>query len=221
MEVYFSDDQNDFLFSTPEKADMIIKRYTAIASGAGSLPIPFLDFLILGGIQYQMIKELAKVYGVDFKESQGKAIISVVLASSVSRIGGSTIRRIPYVGNVLAGLSSGLMSGATTYGLGQVFKRQFESGGTLLDFDFNKMKGLFNEKTLQFKRQATEFSGKTKDKARNIKQKVGEFKDLASDKIKESASALKHRFEHTKKEVSEEVEELSDEAKKDLDSLLN
>lgn len=149
-------------------ADAVIKRYVAIASGAGTIPIPFLDVIILGGIQFQMIKELSKLYGVEFKESMGKAIISVITTSTLTSIAARGIGRIPRFGAWLSSLTMGLLAGASTYGLGLVFKNQFESGGDFLNVDLNSMKSYYKEKTREFKDTWKE----TKEKAEAVVEKL-------------------------------------------------
>jgi uncharacterized protein (DUF697 family) len=94
-----------------------------------------------------MIRQLSRVYEIDFAESQGKAIISSLTSSTLARAGArSFIKLVPGIGTFIGGATVSAFNGASTYAVGEVFKRHFESGGTILDFDTERLKNLYKEK---------------------------------------------------------------------------
>lgn len=93
-----------------------------------------------------MIRSLCKVYGLDFAESQGKAIVSSLTTSTMARAGArSLIKLVPGVGTVIGGITVAVVNGASTYALGQVFKKHFSTGGTILDFDTERLRKVYHE----------------------------------------------------------------------------
>jgi uncharacterized protein (DUF697 family) len=63
---------------------------------------------------------------------------------------------IPVVGQTAGGMTMLATGGACTYALGKVFVQHFESGGTFLDFDPEKVKAYFAEKFKEGKKFASE-----------------------------------------------------------------
>ena len=125
----------------------LIKRYVLFSMGAGLIPIPWLDLGTLAGVQLKMLHRLSRYYGVQFSENKGKSIIAALVgtitADSLKR-GAFTsfIKTIPVLGYIGV-FSMPIYAGATTYAIGKVFVQHFESGGTFLDFDPQKVKDYF------------------------------------------------------------------------------
>lgn len=131
------------------EANKIIKNHMIWSMGAGFIPVPFADLLGVGAVQLDMIKQLSKHYDRSFEEVQGKALITAFTGSSLARIGASAIKFIPGIGAIAGGASMAALSAASTYALGEVFAKHFESGGTFLDFNPDRLKDYYNE---QFKK---------------------------------------------------------------------
>ncbi len=134
----------------PNDSMEIVTRYVLYSAGAGILPVPFVDTLIVSAVQLKMISELAKYYKVSFQDNLGKSLIGSLLGGLVGdSIGNGIVKSIlslvPVVGPVLGGVGMAATSGAVTYALGRVFIHHFESGGTLLDFEPNKFQDYFQE----------------------------------------------------------------------------
>jgi len=127
----------------------VINTYSAIASGAGLLPLPILDLVALGGIQMKMVYEIGKLHNYRFNSYDVKAAIAVLMstipAGALSRTTRSLLKSIPFVGPLLGGASGYLYSAASTYAIGKVFHMHFASGETLLTFNAEKMKSKFSE----------------------------------------------------------------------------
>ncbi|WP_022851254.1 YcjF family protein [Limisalsivibrio acetivorans] len=128
-----------------------VRNYMWWSMGAGLIPVPFVDLAAVTGVQLKMLSDLSKYYDdVEFSESKGKAIIASLLGSiipnSLSRGSvGSILKMVPVVGSILGGLSMSIFSGASAYALGKVFIQHYESGGTLLSFDPDKVKDYYKE----------------------------------------------------------------------------
>jgi len=122
--------------------------------GAGFIPVPIADFFAVSAIQLDMIRQLSKVYEINFKETEGKAIITALTGSGLARLGARAVKFIPGVGTILGGVTLAALSGGSTYALGEVFKKHFETGGTFLDFDPSRLKKYYDEKFEKGKRMA-------------------------------------------------------------------
>jgi uncharacterized protein (DUF697 family) len=128
-------------------ANNIVYKYTAIASGAGLIPVPFLDLLALGGIQLAMLNALGKLYNYKFEEHRAKSIIGVLTtslpANALIKTTSTLFKIVPFIGPILGGISGYIYSAASTYALGKVFNAHFASGMSLLSLDVDKMKHEF------------------------------------------------------------------------------
>jgi uncharacterized protein (DUF697 family) len=121
----------------------LVERYTAWAAAAGVIPVPLVDVAAIGGVQVKMLRELAKIYDVEFSENLGKSIMGTLLgaivpagvASAASAGVMSALKFVPIVGTVISSIAMPACSAAATYALGKVFILHFASGGTLLDFN--------------------------------------------------------------------------------------
>ena len=133
----------------PATVSNLITKYTAIASGAGLLPIPLLDLAALGGVQLKMLYDLGKLYNYTFDQYRAKSIIGVLVATipagALVRTTASIFKIIPFIGPILGGVSGFIYSAASTYALGQVFNIHFASGLSLLSFDVDKMKAVYKK----------------------------------------------------------------------------
>lgn len=146
---------------SPERsrhAETVIRNHVIFSMGAGFIPLPVADIFAVSASQLDMIRQLCKVYEVDFAETQGKAIVSALTSSTLARIGaGSLAKMIPVVGSIVGGVTNSVLAGASTYALGEVFKRHFETGGTVLDFDTERLKKVYKEKFEKGKKVAQEW----------------------------------------------------------------
>jgi len=128
------------------RAERTVRTHVLWAMGAGFIPLPVADALAVAAVQLDMIRNMSGIYGVPFAETQGKAIISALAGSTLSRLGASAlVKAIPVVGTFIGGGAMAAISGASTYALGQVFKRHFEYGGTFVDFDTSRFKNFYDE----------------------------------------------------------------------------
>lgn len=153
--------------------------------GAGLIPVPIADLFAVSAIQLDMIRQLAKLYEIDFKQTEGKAYITALTGSSLARLGARAIKFIPGVGSVLGGVTMAVLSGASSFALGEVFKKHFETGGTFLDFDPQRLKKYYDEKFEKGKEVAKEVQEENdKTKPNNAGNVVDKLKELAEMKDK-------------------------------------
>lgn len=139
-------------------ANTIIRNHVIWSMGAGLIPVLIADIFAISALQLDMIRQLCKVYDVDFKETQGKAIVTSLTTSTLARIGASSLAKmIPVVGSIIGGVTVSVFAGASTYALGEVFKKHFESGGTILDFDPDRLRKYYKEKFEKGKSIAKEY----------------------------------------------------------------
>ena len=189
-------------------SNSIIKNHMIWSMGAGFIPIPIADFFAVGAIQLDMIRQLSKIYDINFKETEGKAVISALTGSGLARLGARAAKFIPGVGSVLGGVTLAVLSGASTYALGEVFKKHFETGGTFLDFDPSRLKKYYDEKFEKGKQMAKEMEGTQKKKhsqAKKVadKKEVEEGQDLDILRQLKDLNDLKKDGAITKKEFDE------------------
>lgn len=125
--------------------DPIIRNHIVWAMGAGLIPLPIADIAAVSAVQLDMIRQMSRIYGIDFNEMQGKSMITTLVGSSMARVGASAIKLIPGIGSVVGSVAMPVLSGASTFALGQVFKQHFETGGTFLDFDVDRLRKYYSE----------------------------------------------------------------------------
>ena len=147
-------------------AQEIVKSHVIYSLGAGLVPIPLLDIAAVSVVQLDMLKQLAKLYDQDFKESSGKSWISAISGSTMARMGASLVKTIPGIGSILGGVTMSALSGASTYAVGQVFIWHFSSGGDFMNFNFERAKEIFEEEFEKGKKVAKEME-KEKAKPQN------------------------------------------------------
>ena len=176
-------------------ANTIIKNHIIWSMGAGFIPVPIADFFAVTAIQLDMIRQLSNLYDVDFKETQGKAIITSLSGASVARMGAQAVKFIPGVGSMFGGVTLAVLSGASTYALGQVFKVHFDKGGTFLDFDISRIKRMYDE---QFE--------KGKEVAKDLHKQQEEQKKKAEEADKDPLARLKELAELKEKGLIDEEE---------------
>jgi uncharacterized protein (DUF697 family) len=185
-----SDNNND----RSKRAEKTVRNHVLWSMGAGFIPFPVADFLAVAAVQLDMIKSMSSIYDIDFKETEGKALITSLTGSGLSRLGASAlVKMIPFVGTALGGVSMSILSGASTYALGQVFKSHFESGGTFLNFDTDKFRKFYDEQFEKGKKVAEDLkteADKKKDEKNSSTEKTSEpVQETKQEKTSENKSA--------------------------------
>jgi uncharacterized protein (DUF697 family)/predicted GTPase len=102
----------------------IILGYSTLAATAGGVPMPFLDMMLIPGIQARMAHHLAGVYGQPMTAERFREIAAAVGVGLVSRqLARQATKFIPFVGSAV-GVAVG---GASTYALGRALCYYFEA----------------------------------------------------------------------------------------------
>jgi uncharacterized protein (DUF697 family) len=140
--------------SKTAQANQIAWNYALFALAPGIVPVPWLDLALLSGIQLKMLHRLAGLYETKFSSQLGKSLIGSLVGASVSTGLASYI--LPLVGRLIGGASVALLGAASTYAVGKVFIQHFESGGTLLTFDPDKVRDYYTHQLNTGKAQITE-----------------------------------------------------------------
>ena len=130
-----------------EAREKVVNDYVIWSVGAGFIPFPVLDIAALITVQLKMLNDLSKIYKIKFSDKIGQPIAGALLGFVVPKAAGmgigSVLKMVPVVGTVLGAVTFPALAGASTYALGRVFIQHYESGGTLLDFDPEKMKAAY------------------------------------------------------------------------------
>ena len=184
-----------------DHADSIIKNHMIWSMGAGFIPVPIADLFAVSAIQLDMIRQMCKLYEVDFQQTQGKALITALTGSGLARLGARAVKFIPGVGSILGGVTMAVLSGASTFALGEVFKKHFETGGTFLDFDPQRLKNYYNEKFEKGKQVAEDMRKKQENvsKSAEASSAVDKLKELAD--MKSAGILTEEEFETMKKKI--------------------
>ena len=123
-----------------QKAFKTVKTYMWWSMGAGLIPVPFVDWAVVSGVQLKMLADLSKIYGVPFQENRGKAVISslagfILPHATACGLIGSWLKAIPVIGALAGAPAMVVFCGAYAWALGNVFIQHFESGGTFLNLN--------------------------------------------------------------------------------------
>jgi uncharacterized protein (DUF697 family) len=122
-----------------ELASKLVDRFAVWSGVAGLIPIPYVDVLTVGGLQLQMLRRISQIYGVEFSENRGKAVIASLAGAMIPATSGmgaaSALKAVPILGMLAAGFVMPVLSAGASYAIGKSFIQHFASGGTLLDFN--------------------------------------------------------------------------------------
>ena len=132
------------------KASGIVKNYVLGTAAAGFIPVPLADMTVITLVQLKMLHSLANLYEVKFTKDLGKSLLASLTGGlAATGIGKGTLvsvlKGVPLLGTVAGAAPMPLVAGASSYAVGQIFIQHFESGGTFLDFDPDKVKAYFAE----------------------------------------------------------------------------
>ena len=151
-----------------QEASTIVRSYLGWSAGVSLIPIPWIDLGAVSLVQMKMVADLAGIYDVPFSKNLVKTAIGSLLGSAAPFAGtrylSSYIKSVPVVGSVLGAFTAPAFTIASTYAVGKVFIRHFESGGTTLNFNTDAMRGFFKK---EFEAGAEEGSKAGAEKSSN------------------------------------------------------
>ncbi len=187
-------------------AQGIVKNQCLISMGAGLVPIPIVDIAAVTAIQMDMVKQLSWLYNVPYPGRFDKSLITALTGSIFARVGASVIKAIPIVGSIIGGVSMAIMSGASTYAVGQVFIRHFEAGGNFENFDPIDSRHYFKEAYEQGKQKAEDWK-KEDNPSKNSKDQASTLEQLSQlNELKQAGAITEAEFKKMKKKLMENFE---------------
>jgi uncharacterized protein (DUF697 family)/predicted GTPase len=102
----------------------IVLGYTSVAGTAGAVPLPFVDMVLLPGIQARMAHHLAEIYGQPMTTDRLKEIGAAVGVGMMARtLARQAVKFIPFVGSAVGAT----VAAASTYALGRALCYYFEA----------------------------------------------------------------------------------------------
>jgi len=160
----------DIIVDTEQRAleaSSIIKNHMMASMGFGAVPVPVVDLVGLTGTQLNMLRKLSALYGHTFSEELAKKAIASLLGAGLTlpvAMGlSSLVKMIPIIGQTAGVISLATTGAASTYAIGRVFVKHFESGGDFLSFSSKKAKDEFEEELDKGKEEASNLNAQ-KDK---------------------------------------------------------
>ena len=145
------------------RAEVTIQKHVLASMGISFLPVPLLDLAAVWVIQTRMLKRIAEIYRIDYRNQAALSFIG----SLTGTVGGiavgtavvsSALKVAPGLGLWAVGVSMPVTSGAATYALGMVFLQHFASGGTFLTFEPQKVRSYYVEQLKQGQKLAKKWS---------------------------------------------------------------
>lgn len=181
-------------------ADDIIINRTLYAGGTGLIFVPILDAVALLGVQMYMIRDIASIYDIEFKEQRVKSLIGALIGDTATL---SLFRFIPGIGSFFGTASTIVIGAASTYALGKVFVKHFEAGGTFLNFDPIASEKYFKQKLAEGKQVVKNIrknSFQYKSTSAKQQPKKNSYTDLSAQtkKLSEEIASLKKDIESIK-----------------------
>ncbi|MGR9109046.1 MAG: YcjF family protein [Gammaproteobacteria bacterium] len=140
-----------------QHANKLVRNYSLGSALIGAIPLPIVDLAALAAVQLKMLHGLSKVYGVEFSDQLGKSLIASLLGGglslSLSTNLASLVKTVPIYGTATGMVSVAVFGGASSYAIGKVFIQHFESGGTFLNFDPERVREYYAEQFEQGKKE--------------------------------------------------------------------
>lgn len=141
------------------RAESLVRQHAQRAMAVGLVPIPLVDVAASSALQLRLLKDLATLYEVDFSAQRGKAAIAALAGGASSALASIGVRRLApkLIGIPLflaCAASTAVFAGASTFAIGRVFVQHFDSGGTFLTFDPERVRDFYAEAFAQGREEA-------------------------------------------------------------------
>ena len=113
------------------RVEEIIKKHSFLAAGFGIIPVPVFNLLSVSVIQVNMVQAITRLYNVEEKKSSIKNIIAAATgglgATGFAGISAGGLSSVPVIGGSLLAFSAPALNGFSTYAIGYMFARYYES----------------------------------------------------------------------------------------------
>ncbi|MEM6803083.1 MAG: DUF697 domain-containing protein, partial [Bacteroidota bacterium] len=202
-------------------AQETIRDHVLYAMACGAIPGPFIDLAAVTAVQIDMLQKLANIHGLDYSEASSRALIGALAGNMLTKVGSSLFKIIPGIGTLIGMASQVVISGASTYALGDVFHRHASEGGTFENMNMEVLKKYYEQKYEEGKQKAADWKEEVENEIEEVQIEIknateGSPKDdqsIALQKLKELGE-LKEKgvisareFTAMKKQIKEEFKE--------------
>ena len=180
-----------------KKGDDIITSHVLWSLGAGLIPVPMFDMAAVTAVQVGLIEQLAQLYDMRVNQSSGKPFVTALTGTTAARIGASLLKAIPGLGTVVGGASMSVLSGASTYAVGQVALNHFERRLPIGDIDLSAARAAYSEKFEEGKKVVENMeSDQNEDTTKDVFQKLEKLARLRDQGVlsEEEFAAQKARL---------------------------
>ena len=131
------------------ETEVLIDRYMLAAMGVGLVPLPVLDLVGVGAVQFRMIHKLAELHGVQASDARVRQVLMSLLGGAIPAFGALPLfvfaQAIPVIGWTVGVGAASILGGASTYAVGHLMRRHFEGGGTMESFKAEETREAFKE----------------------------------------------------------------------------
>jgi uncharacterized protein (DUF697 family) len=115
---------NDLKDAYARAAAPRILSYSLMAAGAGAIPIPFLDLVVIPGIQTKMIHDLADMYG---RPMDGKRFLELAASLGMGVLVQTAARQVVKLIPIVGPIAGSALAATSTYALGRSFCYYYSS----------------------------------------------------------------------------------------------
>jgi uncharacterized protein (DUF697 family) len=127
------------------RVNLLVRNHSIVGAAFGAVPLPPAAMGLVLANALKMLHKLSTIYDVPFRRDVGKTIISSFLTGcgtvSISgRVAFGLGLAIPSAIPVLNVVTTPVFGAAMTYAIGHIFIQHFESGGTFLTLDPDKVR---------------------------------------------------------------------------------
>lgn len=144
----------EVVLTREQKAHKIVMKNMYWAMGLGVLPVPIIDLIAVAGFQAKALKELSDLYEIPYTTHTVKNTLAVLISGLgtlgvglplTGLVATSFLKFIPVLGTLTTIATVPVVAGALTYATGRIFIQHFESGGTFLTFNPQKVRDYYRE----------------------------------------------------------------------------
>lgn len=131
------------LNNAEEQAGAIIRNATLAASATGLIPVNGIDVAANSIVQTVMIRELAELYGHNFRDHAAATFLTSLVGSSVARLAAGLVSAVAPSKVGAVSFTNIAISGIYTASVGAFYNEHFEKGGDLEDISLDSFTDFF------------------------------------------------------------------------------